>query len=367
MSQKRFSVFSVEKVPFRFPGILALDRINPSESVGAIMFPDQIFYEPAVLNYPLGRQLREKYAGLPWTAIENHNRIDALRANPNSAFPQMKRHLVLGVRKTHRYVPNQKISDFLVPYTSSGCTAMCLYCYLVCHYNKCAYLRLFVNREQMLDKLMKTAANADRDLTFEIGSNSDLVLENTITGNLPWTIERFADSPKGFLTFPTKFDMVEPLLPLRHNGRTIVRMSVNPEEIIRKVELGTSPLANRIRALNRLCEAGYRPGLLIAPVILTENWKASYTRLIERLSDELSPAVKRQAAIEIIFMTYSFVHRAINDEAFPNALKLYDQTLMTGRGAGKYCYRPEQRDQAEYFLRQELEKRLGEMPVLYIV
>lgn len=331
------------------------------------MFPDQIFYEPAVLDYPLGRQLREKYAGLPWTAIENHNRIDALRANPNSAFPQMKRHLVLGVRKTHRYVPNQKISDFLVPYTSSGCTAMCLYCYLVCHYNKCAYLRLFVNREQMLDKLMKTAANVDRDLTFEIGSNSDLVLENTITGNLPWTIERFADSPKGFLTFPTKFDMVEPLLLLRHNGRTIVRMSVNPEEIIRKVELGTSPLANRIRALNQLCEAGYRPGLLIAPVILTENWKASYTRLIERLSDELSPAVKRQAAIEIIFMTYSFVHRAINDEAFPNALKLYDQNLMTGRGAGKYCYRPEQRDQAEYFLRQELEKRLGEMPVLYIV
>ena len=34
-------------------------------------------------------------------------------------------------------------------YTSSGCTAACMYCYLVCNYNKCAYLRLFVNREQM--------------------------------------------------------------------------------------------------------------------------------------------------------------------------------------------------------------------------
>ncbi|HCX79085.1 MAG TPA: spore photoproduct lyase, partial [Firmicutes bacterium] len=47
---------------------------------------------------------------------------------------------------------------------------MCLYCYLVCHYNKCSYLRLFVNREEMLKKLLKTAA-ASRDLTFEIGSN----------------------------------------------------------------------------------------------------------------------------------------------------------------------------------------------------
>ena len=331
------------------------------------MFPDQVFYEPDVLHYPLGRQLREKYADVTWTEIESHNRIDSLRTQPNSAFAQLKRHLVLGVRKTHRYVPNRKGSDFLVPYTSSGCTAMCLYCYLVCHYNKCAYLRLFVNREQMLEKLMKTAASADRDLTFEIGSNSDLILENTITGNLPWTIERFADSPKGFLTFPTKFDRVEPLLPLRHNGRTIVRMSVNPEEVIRKVELGTSPLPNRIRALNRLCEAGYRPGLLIAPVILVENWQQAYRRLLERLADELSPAVKRQAAIEVILMTYSYVHRAINQEAFPNAAQLYDAALMTGRGAGKYCYRPEQRAQAELFLRGELEKWLGEMRLLYFV
>lgn len=212
---------------------------------------------------------------------------------------------------------------------------------------------------------MKTAASADRDLTFEIGSNSDLVLENTITGNLPWTIEHFADSPKGFLTFPTKFDLVEPLLPLRHNGRTIVRMSVNPEEVIRKVELGTSPLPNRIRALNRLCEVGYRPGLLIAPVILMENWQQAYHRLLERLADELSPAVKRQAVIEVIFMTYSYVHRAINQEAFPNAAQLYDAALMTGRGAGKYCYRPEHRAQAELFLHSELEKQLGEMRILY--
>ena len=27
----------------------------------------------------------------------------------------------------------------------------------------------------------------------------------------------------------------------------------------------------------------------------------------------------------------------------------YDAALMTGRGAGKYCYRPEQRAQAELF------------------
>ena len=58
---------------------------------------------------------------------------------------------------------------------------MCLYCYLVCNFNKCSYLRIFVNREEMLDKIIKTANKSDKELIFEIGSNSDLVLENMIT------------------------------------------------------------------------------------------------------------------------------------------------------------------------------------------
>ena len=58
---------------------------------------------------------------------------------------------------------------------------MCLYCYLVCNFNKCSYLRLFVNREEMLNKIIKTANKSDKELVFEIGSNSDLVLENMIT------------------------------------------------------------------------------------------------------------------------------------------------------------------------------------------
>ena len=154
---------------------------------------DAVYYEPAIFDYPLGRQLREEYRDLPWIPIESHNSIREMQEKPNDQFGHMKRNLIAGIRKTHKYVENHKVSDYLVPYTSSGCTAMCLYCYLVCNYNKCAYLRLFVNREQMLDRIIKKGKNSGTPLTFEIGSNSDLVLENTITGNLLYTIPRFAE------------------------------------------------------------------------------------------------------------------------------------------------------------------------------
>jgi spore photoproduct lyase len=225
---------------------------------------------------------------------------------------------------------------------------------------------LFVNREQMMLKLLKTGADAPEPQTFEIGSNSDLVLENTITENLNWTIEAFARNGRGFLTFPTKFDMVGPLLGLDHRGKTIFRMSVNPTEIIRRVEIGTSPLETRVRALNDMAEAGYPVGMLIAPIILVPDWKRMYGELIGFLADELSQKVKKTGFIEIILMTYSYVHNAINTEAFPGAMKIYDHCLMTGRGRGKYSYRPEVREDAEVFLRNELEYKLGSMNILYI-
>ena len=36
----------------------------------------------------------------------------------------------------------------------------------------------------MLDKIIKTANKSEKELVFEIGSNSDLVLENMITREL---------------------------------------------------------------------------------------------------------------------------------------------------------------------------------------
>lgn len=330
------------------------------------MFFDAVYYEPGALDYQLGQMLQQKYASLSWREIENHNRITEMTSAENRDFPKLKNHLIIGIRKTHRYVPNHKVSDWLVPYTSSGCRAMCLYCYLVCNYNKCAYLRLFVNREQMLDRLLKKDAAADVHQTFEIGSNSDLLLENTITDNLIYTIERFGREGRGKLTFPSKFDMVQPLLGLDHRQKTIFRMSMNPQEIINKVEIGTSSLSARIRALNDMAEAGYPVGMLIAPVILLPNWKQIYGELIDRLADELSSKVLQKGFIEIILMTYSFVQNAINMDAFPNAVQLYDREIMTGRGRGKYCYRNDIRGEAESFLREKLSQRLGTMPILYI-
>lgn len=219
----------------------------------------------------------------------------------------------------------------------------------------------------MLEKIIKTANKSDKDLVFEIGSNSDLILENIVTNNLPWTIENFAKkAEKGMLTFPTKFDMVEPILNINHQGKVIIRMSVNPEKIIREIEIGTSPLKNRVEAINKLKKAGYKVGILIAPVVLIENWKEEYKKLIEYLYNNLSDDVKKDVFFEIIFMTYSYIHKVINEDAFPGSMVLYNQDLMTVRGRGKYMYKKEVKEDGSEFFEELLGKYFPNNEIKYI-
>lgn len=220
----------------------------------------------------------------------------------------------------------------------------------------------------MIEKIIKTANKSEKNLVFEIGSNSDLILENMITNNLPWTIENFVSkSEKGMLTFPTKFDMVDSILNLNHEGRIIVRMSVNPKEIIRQIEIGTSPLKNRVEAINKLKMAGYKVGILIAPVIMVENWREQYEELVKYLYENLNEEVKKDVFFEVIFMTYSYIHKMINQEAFPNVINLYNKDIMTVRGRGRYMYKKEIKEEGSIFLKELLKKYFPNNEVKYIV
>ncbi len=83
--------------------------------------PKEVYYEPKSEEYELGKKLLTEYReqGVKLIPIENHNNIESLRKKTNSEFARMKQNIIIGIRKTHKFVPNHKVSDFLVPYTSS--------------------------------------------------------------------------------------------------------------------------------------------------------------------------------------------------------------------------------------------------------
>lgn len=133
------------------------------------------------------------------------------------------------------------------------------------------------------------------------------------------------------------------------------------------MKYGTSPLKNRVEAINKLHKAGYPVGILIAPVVLVDNWKEKYEELVKYLQENLSDEVKKNVFFEIIFMTYSYVHNAINQEAFPDAMNLYNKDLMMVRGRGRYMYKKEIREAGAKFFEEIMRKYFPKNEIKYIV
>lgn len=331
--------------------------------------PERVYYEPGIEDYPLGKELLDRFKNESINIIEidNHNKIPELRALPDSEFIAMKKYLILGIRKTLRLIPNTRSADFIVPFTSSGCSAMCLYCYLVCTFFKNSYLRIFVNREEMINEVKKKAERLGENKVYEIGCNSDMVLENSISGNLEWAIEEFGRIDNACATFATKFSMVDGLLRLNHNGHTQVRISVNPEHIIRKVEIGTSSLDDRIMAANKLYYAGYRIGVNVAPIILMDNWKMMYTELLHVLRDKLDKKLQQEMFFELIFMTYGYANMTVNKAALPTAIDVFNREAMKPKGRGKYMYKPDIKDDAEDYMKGLIHQLFPHATISYIV
>lgn len=77
--------------------------------------------------------------------------------------------------------------------------------------------------------------------------------------------------------------------------------------------------------------------------------------------------LKKMLFFELIFMTYSYVHTKINEEAFPNSISLYDPSYMVGRGRGKYRYRDELKKEATSYMETLMKKYFPNNKIIYIV
>jgi DNA repair photolyase len=78
-----------------------------------------------------------------------------------------------------------------------------------------------------------------------------------------------------------------------------------PERDSKLLDIRTSPIAERIGAVDDFVAAGYEVHLNFSPVVLRDGWQRDWAELLTRLDDELGAPAKRQAAAEVIMLTHN--------------------------------------------------------------
>lgn len=306
--------------------------------------PKRVFFEEKALDYPLGQKIYQEMneAGIPIQIIGSHNRVTGIPgATPQQSYLESKKTLVVGVKKDLRLDTCKPSADFEFSMGTS-CPGGCQYCYLQTYLGRKPYVRVYVNLEDILQRIAAIAAeNAPKITTFEAASTSDPLAVEHITGSLSKTIEFFGKLDHARLRVATKFAFVEPLLKLEHNYHTKLRFSLNTDPVIRKFEHHTASFAERIEAARQIAGAGYQLGFIIAPLFIYKNYEADYTELFKELAKALQPSPP-DLSFELITHRFTKSAKKVILERFPGTKLDLDEAARRKKygkyGLVKYIY-----------------------------
>ena len=250
---------------------------------------------------------------------------------------------------------------------AKGCPAHCQYCYLAGSLPGAPVTRAYANLDAILEN------NADyidpnRPLTtFEASCYTDPLGIEHLTGSLSRTIGWFGEQPQARLRWVTKYDDVEPLLALNHNGQTRCRVSLNAEWVTRRLEAGTADLEARLQAMRRLAEAGYRLGAVLAPLMPFDGWQVAYGDMLDRLRKSLDFPV--DLTFELITHRFTPGSKEILLDWYPKTVLDFDEENRSRKfnkfGGHKYVYPKDRMTELKDWFREEIARRFPEAELLY--
>ena len=291
----------------------------------------RIYAQRAALELPRGREIIGRWPDADVVLVENHWNIPELHGDETNV-PRWSRikteALVLGVKKALTVKPNGRSADFIAPSTANGCAMACAYCYVPRRKGYANPITVFVNIEQICAGLarhakrqgLKPAADqVDSKLwVYDLGENGDLSVDALVSDNVRDLIATFRDIPNAKGSFATKY-VNRDLLGYDPQRKTRIRFSLMPERVAQIVDVRTSPMGERIVAINDFVDTGYEVHINFSPVIVYDGWETDYIELFEKLDETLSPNAKEQLKAEVIFLTHNAALHEVNLRWHPRA------------------------------------------------
>lgn len=334
--------------------------------------PQLVYIEPRALEYPLGKELRDKFSnmGLEIRETTSHNQVRNIPGEGHlQKYRNAKSTLVIGVRKTLKFDSSKPSAEYAIPF-ATGCMGHCHYCYLQTTMGSKPYIRTYVNVEEILDQADQyMKERAPEDTRFEASCTSDIVGIDHLTHTLKRAIEHFGQSEHGKLRFVTKFHHVDHLLDAKHNGKTRFRFSVNADYVIKSFEPGTSPLDKRIEAAVKVAEAGYPLGFIIAPIYIHDGWQEGYRVLLEKLDRALPQHARRDITFEMIQHRFTKPAKRVIEKNYPKTKLELDEEKRRykwGRyGIGKYIYQKDEEAELRSALETYIDNYFPEAKIEY--
>ena len=185
--------------------------------------------------------------------------------------------------------PKLLCCNYYVLNLGQHCEMDCSYCYLQSFINFPAVV-IYTNIEKAIEELKALRSKyKDQYLRIGTGEQTDSLSLDDISRHSEKLVSFFNTCPNWLLEFKTKSHNVKNFEDLPHRGNTVVSWSLNPEEIVKEEEKGTSSLHERLKTARRVKDKGFRVSFHIDPVIYHPDWRKNYGKLVEHITSSFQP------------------------------------------------------------------------------
>ncbi len=349
--------------------------INNSATSPKQWIPKRIIFTAEAIEEPYGQKIYQRITALGLEAeILKNNRLTGLRGATERETYKIAKNTLAIVKappSAFKLTPIPPSADWQY-HLAQGCPAHCQYCYLAGSLSGPPAIRVYANLPEILNNL-KQYEKPGVFTTFEASCYTDPLGIEHLTGGLEESIKYFGSRPDTQLRVVSKFDAVDPLLTLEHNNRTRFRISLNAEQISKRIEGGTASVDARIKALRKLALSkeqgggGYPVGVVLAPIMPIPDWEAHYSKMLSQLQQHLDFSC--DLTFELITHRFTPGSKDVLMEWYPNTgldMSEENRTIKRNKFGGmKYVYTKEMMKALRTFFEKEIKQKFPFAKILY--
>lgn len=349
--------------------VISYIKSNNTELKTHLWLPKQVLVTPAAYSEDWGQQIIERVKAyqIPVRKL-SQNRITGLKGkNERETYAIAKNTLAIvnAPPSSFKLTPIPPSADWQF-HLAQGCPAHCQYCYLAGSLSGAPVVKVFANLPQILENT-KSYEQSGKLTSFEVSCYTDPLGIEHLTGSLAECIRHFGTKDNAYLRWVTKFDHVESLLDLPHNGHTRCRVSVNADPVSHFMEGGTASVENRLQAIRKLALSGYPVGIVIAPIMMLDDWQQHYQNLFDRMASILD--FDCDLTFELITHRFTPKSKETLQTWYPKSQLDLDETGRTQKrnkfGGVKYVYPPSTMSELQDFIQTRIEKNFFQAQILY--
>ena len=172
---------------------------------------------------------------------------------------------------------------------TSGCPIDCTYCILQFYQNN-PVTTVFADTENLAMEIhQKVQSQPERFFRIGTGEMTDSLAFDDYSKFSREIIPIFTALPNVLLELKTKSNTVDHFLDMDHQGKVVVSWSVNPPSAISREEHKAADLEERIEAMAKVQDRGFKLGFHFDPILYYSDWEPGYENLIQKLFETVNP------------------------------------------------------------------------------